>query len=71
MNETSRSSATRTAAPGGRDPLDAAAQDPGAEVEHPLVAAQLAVAHVERLVVDEQPDQLAVGDVDEVWPDSG
>ena len=37
---------------------------PAAQVEHALVAAQLAVADVERLVVDEQADDLAVGDVD-------
>ena len=29
------------------------------------MATQLAVAQVERLVVDEQPDELAVGDVDD------
>ena len=38
---------------------------PGAQVEDPLVLEQLAVPDVERLVVDEQPDHLAVGDVDE------
>ena len=37
----------------------------GPQVENPLVVEQLAVAHVERLVVDDQPDDLAVGDVDD------
>jgi hypothetical protein len=32
------------------------------------VRAQLAGPHVERLVVDEQADQLAVGDVDDLLP---
>ena len=50
---------------GGRDPLDLAAQHAVAQVEHALVPDQPPVAHVERLVVDEQPDQLAVGDVDD------
>ena len=49
----------------GRGPLDLAGERAGPQVEHPLVAAQLAVAQVERLVLDQQPDQLAVGDVDD------
>ena len=53
------------AAPRGRDPLDLAAQHAVAQVEHALVRAQIAVADVERLVVDEQADELAVRDVDE------
>ena len=40
-----------------------AAQDAVAEVEHALVAQQVAVADVERLVVHEQADHLAVGHV--------
>src|SRR5215213_7340134 len=40
-------------------------QDTGAEVELALVREQPAVAQVERLVVDEQADDLAVGDVDD------
>ena len=52
--------------PAGRGhPLHPAGQRAGLEVQHPLVAQQPAVAHVERLVVDQQPDQLAVGDVDQ------
>ncbi len=47
---------------------DPAQQQPGAQVQHPLVGAQLAVAHVERLVVDEQPHDLPVGDVDDRLP---
>jgi hypothetical protein len=34
------------------------------QIEDPLVAHQLAVAQVERLVVHQQPDQLAVGHVE-------
>ena len=48
-----------------RAPLGAAAQHAGAEVELALVREQLAVADVERLVVDQQPDDLAVGHVDD------
>ena len=60
--------------PGGGDahrlagrwhPLGAALQHPGAEIEPPLVTAQLPVAQVERLIVDEQADDLGVGDVDD------
>ncbi len=52
-------------AAGRRPPLDLSGQQPRPQVQPPLVAQQLAVADVERLVVDEQPDQLAVGDVDD------
>ena len=44
------------------------AQDAVAQVERPLVLEQRAVAHVERLVVDEQPDDLAVRHVDDGLP---
>ena len=50
------------AGPSGRHPLDGATEDAVSEVELALVAAELAVAEVERLVVDEQADDLAVGD---------
>jgi hypothetical protein len=40
----------------------------GPKVEHPFVADQLAVANVERLVVDQQAQDLAVGDVDDGLP---
>ncbi len=49
----------------GRAPVRAAAQDARAEVEHALVLEQLAVADVEQLVVDEQADELAVGDAEQ------
>ena len=51
-------------APGRRHPVRPPGQRAGPEVQHPLMLQQLAVADVERLVVDEQPDQLPVGDVD-------
>ena len=51
-------------AAGGGDPLDRAAQRPRPHVEQPLVLDQRAVAQIERLVLDEQADDLAVGDVD-------
>src|SRR5829696_1013461 len=51
--------------PGGRAPLDVAGERPGPHVEHPLVAAKLAVADVEGLVLDQEPDQLAVRRVDD------
>src|ERR1700757_965815 len=38
------------------------------QVEHPLVAQQLAVANVEWLVVDQQAQDLAVGNVDDRLP---
>ena len=50
---------------GGRAPVRRAGQRSGAQVENPLVVEQFAVADVERLVVDQQADDLAVGDVDE------
>ena len=40
-------------------------QRTGPQVEHSFVRDQLAVPHVEGLVVDEQPDRLAVGHVDD------
>ena len=49
---------------GGRAPLHLAVQGPRPEVELALVGPQLAVADVEGLVPDQQPDHLAVGDVD-------
>ncbi len=63
VNETSRVEVTRTVRrPASSTPP--ARQRPGAQVEHAIVREQVAVADVEGLVVDEQPHQLAVGDVD-------
>ena len=50
---------------GGRHPADLAAQDAPAEVELALVGAEMAVADVEGLVVDDQAEDLAVGHVDD------
>ncbi|OLB96540.1 MAG: hypothetical protein AUI15_14030 [Actinobacteria bacterium 13_2_20CM_2_66_6] len=52
----------------GRLPFGRARQEAGLEVEHPLVGEELAVADVERLVFDHQPDDLAVGHVDQRLP---
>src|SRR6266516_2771575 len=50
---------------GRRPPIDAAAQYAGAQVELALVRKELPIADVERLVVDEQTDDLSVRDVDD------
>ena len=63
--ETSRVERTRTLAPAGDSHSTARSQHAGAQVEHALVRAQPPVADVERLVVDEQADDLAVRDVDD------
>lgn len=52
----------------GRGPLAGAGEQPGAQVEDALVGTQSSVTQVERLVVHEQPDDLAVGDVDDRLP---
>lgn len=51
--------------PRWRGPLADAVQQSGAQVERALVGAQGAVPQVEGFVVDEQPDDLPVGDVDD------
>jgi hypothetical protein len=51
-----------------RLPLDAPVQHARLQVERPLVRDQRAVPDVERLVVDEEADDLAVGDVDDRLP---
>jgi hypothetical protein len=56
---------------GGRAPLEPPAQDALAEVELAFVGEQLAVADVERLVVDQQTEDLSVGDVDDRLPGFG
>ena len=53
-----------TPCPAGEQPVHLAAQDAGAQVQRALVALDGAVAQVERLVVDEQAQDLAVRDVD-------
>ena len=53
---------------GRRNPFGLAAERTRTEVQAALVGAELAVADVERLIVDEQPDQLAVGDVEDGLP---
>src|SRR5713101_4433913 len=45
-------------------PADAAAQHSVAQVKFPLVVMYIAVANVKRLVVDQQADEFAVGDID-------
>ena len=65
VNETSRVDVTRTVRRAGERHSRGPRQHAGAKVEHAIVREQLAVAHVERLVVDEQADELAVGHVDE------
>ena len=47
-----------------RAPLGGPAQDAGPQVERARVVDDLAVVEVERRVLHQQPDQLAVGDVD-------
>jgi hypothetical protein len=56
------------AAAGRRLPHGVPAQRAGAEVERPVVFDRAAVPHVERLVLHQQPDDLAVGDVDDRLP---
>src|SRR6202012_28357 len=57
--------------PGGRGPDDLPRQGARAHVEGAGVGADGAVPDVERLVVDEQPDYLAIGDVDDGLPHVG
>jgi hypothetical protein len=52
-------------APRGRAPVRGSSQGSSAKIEHPVVDEQLAVTNVKGLVIDEQPDELAVGHVDE------
>src|SRR6266487_4699906 len=49
----------------GRGPDRITPQHAVAQRQDPFVRAKLAGAHIERLVLDQQPDQLAVGDVDD------
>ena len=56
---------------GRRQPLRVASQHAGAKVQCPLVAAQLPEADIEGLVIDQQPDDLAIGDVDHDLPRLG
>ena len=52
-------------ATGWRFPVGVAGQRSGAQVQHPPVLQQAAIADIERFVVDQQPDQFTVGDVDD------
>src|SRR5215216_84982 len=52
----------------GRDPLGLTAQYPGPEIEAAFMGTQLAVANIERFVVDQQPDDLAVGHINDRLP---
>ena len=63
VRDTSRVDRTRTAAVSRRLPLDLPVERAGPQVQGSLVVAQVAVADIERLVVDQEPDELAVGDV--------
>jgi len=49
-------------APRRRNPLRHTPQHPGPQAEHTLVPAQLAVPDIERLILDQQPDDLAIRD---------
>jgi hypothetical protein len=51
--------------PRGRAPLHLPRERAGAQIEQAVVRAEVAVAHVEGLVLHEQAHQLAVRDVDE------
>src|ERR1700680_539201 len=48
-----------------RFPLDLTMQAAGLEIEHALMRDQVAVADIERLVIDQHSHDLAVGDVDD------
>src|SRR5690606_13887008 len=50
---------------GGGGPFGLPSERPGTEVEDPEVVRGVAVTHVERFVLDEQADDLAVGHVDD------
>jgi hypothetical protein len=52
-------------ASGRRGPLHLPGERAAPHVQQPLVGVQPPVPHIERLVVHQQPDQLAVGDVDD------
>ncbi len=56
---------------GRRGPLADPFQDAAAQVEGAFVVDEPPVAQIERLVVDEEPDHLAVGDVDDGLPGLG
>lgn len=51
-----------------RLPLSPALQHSGAENQHPLMSPQLPVADIKGLIVHEQPDYLAIGDIDDRLP---
>jgi hypothetical protein len=49
---------------GRRSPQHVAREATDPEIEHALVLLEQPVAHIERLIVDEEADDLAVGDID-------
>jgi hypothetical protein len=71
VSETSRVERTRTVRPVGEVHSPSRRSVPARRSRTALVCERGAVADVERLVVDQQPDDLAVGDVDDRLPDSG
>lgn len=52
-------------------PLDLAAQQPGAKIQLPLMRDDLSVANIEGLIIHQQTDQFAVGDVYDRLPGLG
>ena len=68
MNDTSRTEVTRTVRPAGDVHSALRLSVPGPEIQHPLVCPKHPVTHVERLVIHQQPDHLAVGDIDHRLP---
>src|SRR6516164_4699954 len=62
-NETNRRNPNRS--PRRRAPFCRSGQGPGAEIEHSIVGKHLAVTEIKGLVVDKQPDEFAIGHVNE------
>src|SRR5262249_44565150 len=60
--ETNRANSDR--APRRRAPFGRSSQGSCPEIEHPIVGEQIAVSNVKGLIIDEQPDELAVRHVD-------
>ncbi len=62
-HETNRRNSDR--APRRRAPFRSSSQGSGTEIEYPIVGQQVAVTNIERLVIDEQADELAISHVDQ------